>query len=523
MSTLSNRKHGAQLVAAAGAAIAITASLAARPNYDYTGAPVPIPDNGGSASADIVVPGGFNVSDVVARFYVTHTYQGDLRFTLTHVETGTTVTLVDRPGSPQATFGFAEDNYGAPGPVYFALTDYAASTYDVPAVAPPGINSVTGNWKSEGSLAAFIGESAAGTWRLTAEDLENGDFGNIENFQIFLNNEAAGACCLANGSCVQATAGNCALQSGTFRGAGVTCANANCPQPSTGACCLPNGTCSLLSQSACNTQAGVYRGDGSVCSVTSCATYYPYAGFSVAIVDGGPVNGTPGPDAEAIIIVNDHGSITDLDVGFFIEHSFQGDLRVRLKGPGGQTVDLVTRPGVAPPKFTPGTTVGFGFGNDNYGTPVVPFICDDESSRGIYDSAVGAPGVGTAAGTTDVQGRWKPIQPLSVFDGTDGFGIWTLIVNDHAAADTGALHDFRLYINRNSGGGPTCYANCDHSSIPPCLNVNDFVCFNTQYAAGSSYANCDLSTLPPILNVNDFVCFNTKFAAGCANPCVPPP
>jgi hypothetical protein len=60
-----------------------------------------------------------------------------------------------------------------------------------------------------------------------------------------------------------------------------------------------------------------------------------------------------------------------------------------------------------------------------------------------------------------------------------------------------------------------CYANCDGSTTPPILNINDFVCFQTQFAAGASYANCDGSTTPPVLNINDFVCFQTRFAAGC--------
>ena len=29
------------------------------------------------------------------------------------------------------------------------------------------------------------------------------------------------------------------------------------------------------------------------------------------------------------------------------------------------------------------------------------------------------------------------------------------------------------------------------------------------------YANCDGSTSPPILNVNDFICFQSRFAQGC--------
>lgn len=42
--------------------------------------------------------------------------------------------------------------------------------------------------------------------------------------------------------------------------------------------------------------------------------------------------------------------------------------------------------------------------------------------------------------------------------------------------------------------GAACYANCDESTVQPVLNVNDFVCFQTQFAAGASAANCDGST-----------------------------
>jgi hypothetical protein len=58
----------------------------------------------------------------------------------------------------------------------------------------------------------------------------------------------------------------------------------------------------------------------------------------------------------------------------------------------------------------------------------------------------------------------------------------------------------------------TCYANCDGSTQPPVLNVNDFVCFQTRFAAADPYADCNHDST---LNVNDFVCFQTEFAAGC--------
>ena len=32
--------------------------------------------------------------------------------------------------------------------------------------------------------------------------------------------------------------------------------------------------------------------------------------------------------------------------------------------------------------------------------------------------------------------------------------------------------------------GAVCYANCDHSTTPPILNVLDFSCFLNQFAAG---------------------------------------
>jgi hypothetical protein len=70
----------------------------------------------------------------------------------------------------------------------------------------------------------------------------------------------------------------------------------------------------------------------------------------------------------------------------------------------------------------------------------------------------------------------------------------------------------------------TCYANCDGSSALPMLNVDDFTCFITRYAAGTAlphaeqvghYANCDASTAAPALNVDDFTCFLNRFGAGC--------
>jgi hypothetical protein len=64
-------------------------------------------------------------------------------------------------------------------------------------------------------------------------------------------------------------------------------------------------------------------------------------------------------------------------------------------------------------------------------------------------------------------------------------------------------------------GCPNCYANCDGSTVPPVLNVEDFTCFINKYARNDPYANCDGSTTQPILNVEDFSCFISRFVQGC--------
>jgi hypothetical protein len=107
-------------------------------------------------------------------------------------------------------------------------------------------------------------------------------------------------------------------------------------------------------------------------------------------------------------------------------------------------------------------------------------------------------------------------------------------VNGYAMAvfdDSAGLRPPALYIGGSfstSGGfsagnlarwgcaaAAVCYANCDSSSAPPILNVNDFACFLNRYVSGDAWANCDGSTTAPVLNINDFSCFINRYAAGC--------
>jgi hypothetical protein len=88
--------------------------------------------------------------------------------------------------------------------------------------------------------------------------------------------------------------------------------------------------------------------------------------------------------------------------------------------------------------------------------------------------------------------------------------------NYGAAATWGLAYDGARFHTANGAGGYAvvevpcaCYADCDSSAS---LNVNDFICFQSRFAAAQPYADCDGSGA---LNVNDFICFQSRFAAGC--------
>ena len=118
------------------------------------------------------------------------------------------------------------------------------------------------------------------------------------------------------------------------------------------------------------------------------------------------------------------------------------------------------------------------------------------------------------------------------------FGVAGAANDYHMAAD-GACVVHLVYVHREPGSilpsvfhrqivycepDPTCYANCDNSTVAPVLNVGDFTCFVQQYSIATllpsdqqitHYANCDHSTVTPAVNVGDFTCFLQKYAAGC--------
>jgi subtilisin-like proprotein convertase family protein len=153
---------------------------------------------------------------------------------------------------------------------------------------------------------------------------------------------------------------------------------------------------------------------------------------------------TPIPDvnpigATATIVVPPDPAgniISDLNVDIVINHTWQGDLSMKLTSPSGTMITLADRPGV--PQSV------FGFSADNYGTLATPFIFDDEAVQGPYDN----PAVPGTVGIANVSGNWRPENPLSAVDGQNKVGTWSLLVTDHAGGDVGTIAQFSLHFTK---------------------------------------------------------------------------
>ncbi len=154
----------------------------------YTSAPnVAIPDNSAAGVTDTInIPDSFTVLDINLVLSATHTWLGDLIFTMTS-PASTVVVPFDRPGYTGSGFGCSGDNL--PG----IILDDEATTPGTPvetscANANPGYTP-GGAYTPNNPLSAFDGESATGTWMLNVSDKALGDTGVLQQWQLVVVTE----------------------------------------------------------------------------------------------------------------------------------------------------------------------------------------------------------------------------------------------------------------------------------------------------------------------------------------------
>lgn len=191
-------------------------------------------------------------------------------------------------------------------------------------------------------------------------------------------------------------------------------------------------------------------------SSSGCNDTIPFNGLSVVIPDGDPVGVTNSQTVTGI-----GGNTLGVDaqlssVCFTIDHTWVGDLLVRLTSPGGTTVTLMDRPGV--PTSLSGcdgdnvdVCINLGLGNElenvcGTGTP---------SIAGSY----------TAANNTN-------LNAINAGGGSPN-GTWQLFVSDNAGFDSGNLTSWKLVFDNGPVASWSAPASLCSSANP--INLNGLV------------------------------------------------
>jgi subtilisin-like proprotein convertase family protein len=152
------------------------------------------------------------------------------------------------------------------------------------------------------------------------------------------------------------------------------------------------------------------------------SSLYATGDIAVAIPDNNPTG------VDIPLTIADVMTLSDVNVRFRLNHTFDRDLIISLVHPDNTVVTLVSRRGSSGVNFGTGT-------NDCAGTPTV---IDDQAATAI------------AAGTAPFAGSFKPDSPLSVLNGKASNGTWKLRVSDVADRDTGTVGCFKLELNKRS-------------------------------------------------------------------------
>jgi Ca2+-binding RTX toxin-like protein/subtilisin-like proprotein convertase family protein len=166
------------------------------PAYDGTRAvfastdiPLGLADNGpGEVTSIMAVDSQGAIEDLDVHLAITHTWVGDLEVVLTHVDTGTSVSILDRPGVPtQGQYGCLGDGIDA------TLDDEAGDPVEDTCFAgdPPPL-AIEGRFSPNNPLSGFDGESIGGRWQLKVIDHATGDTGSLDSWSLSVEQPATG-------------------------------------------------------------------------------------------------------------------------------------------------------------------------------------------------------------------------------------------------------------------------------------------------------------------------------------------
>jgi subtilisin-like proprotein convertase family protein len=198
------------------------------------------------------------------------------------------------------------------------------------------------------------------------------------------------------------------------------------PPPPMGACCdcaAPPFNCVDTDEDTCALRGGNFLGADTVCLTPAPAIRYESA-------PGLPIGAAPNDVVSDTISVADSFLISDINVELQISHTWIGDMDITIEHNGTSVVLFYHQCG---------------------STQNINSTADDEGTS-LYCSSISLGPANAVFWPPDIAG----LGPLSVYDGTDVAGDWTLtIVDTYPSLDDGVLNAWALVLPT---GAPT--ANC---------------------------------------------------------------
>jgi subtilisin-like proprotein convertase family protein len=477
------------------------------PDVSTVEIPIAVPDSGADA-----------VGDVNVRLRLNHTFDADLTISLIHPD-GTAVRLSTARGSSGDNFGTGSNDWSGSPTVF----DDAAG-----AAIGDGIAPFAGSFRPEFPLAALTGKPTPGTWKLRISDTAAADVGTVGYVQLELNSRLYLCCPFTGGSPLvggvppaTVAAESCSPGNGapdpdetvtvdfplqnfgtapttnlvaTLLAAGGV--NAPSGRQSYGALTpigppvsrsftfVPSGTCGgdVTATLSLADEGGAGPMGAATFHLTLGATGPSTATFStvgpITIPAGAPglTSGAAAPYPSTIAVSGLTGTVSKVTVKLNgLSHTFPGDIDILLAGPGGQKLLLMS---------------DVGGGTD----AVNATLTFDDAAAPIGATVISGTFSPTNSGTGDVfpapapAGPYPDPQQLSVFNGSNPNGTWSLYVFDDAGADVGSIAG-GWSLNITTAVPVCCQQACSLACAPDLMQPNDpGVC-----SAGVSFASAGVT------------------------------
>jgi subtilisin-like proprotein convertase family protein len=472
--------------------VTITAS------YSSGNIAAPIPDVS-SVDVPINVTDVGAVADVNVRVRLNHTFDGDLVLTLIAPD-GTSVALANNRGGGGDNFGTgANDCSGVP-----TVFDDSASIAIGAGTAP-----FAGTFRPDSPLSAFNGKAVNGVWTLRVSDTAAIDVGTVGCVTLEIARQRF-ACCgvpgtaeiqaappvtITNESCLPGngapdpdetvtvnfplrnigTDNTTNLVATLLAGGGVLAPSG----PQSYGVLVPGGP--TVARPFTFTVAGFCGGDlmatfalqdgatnlGTVtftirvgATVSATSSFSNPTSIIIPATGTGATTGAPSnPYPSNINVSGIAGTVSKATVDLFnFNHTFPGDVDVLLVGPGGQKLLLMS-------------DVGGGTDSVNVN------LTFDDAAAEIGATVVSGTFRPTNSGAGDLfpapapPGPYPDPQRLSVFNGVNPNGTWSLYVVDDAGVDIGNINGgWRLNITTTD---PACCSSACTLNVPSNIVVNN--------------------------------------------------